>query len=344
MTVIIYNYRANKENKPTLNKSNKQDKVPKSTGKGTKNDKNVSKSKNKKEGTWKERTIKKSSEVNRKERIDDLHKCARWLPDSAYQSYFGRPAFHTYGMKNTTPTYGGHVYGDYMLTHNVNPEHGQNKPKYQQVYHPAMNKGFTQGDRVPVLTRKGRDNLEISETNMKELNQRLPTMPKKFKNPEPEDKYSEVPESEYDFTHLKKKNKNNVEFHPAHDENEDNEEEEDPEAEEMQHIAQVEEGAQAYPEDRNQQMPIPEPGTLEYKRMLEQFLNNPEYIKTLMQEGGDLQNMFPFCSVHNSYGQQLPTHELDPKNYKFLPAKYTSRIVPAGRQTSKSENLYNVIL
>jgi hypothetical protein len=303
MTVIIYNYRANKENKPTLKaKSNKKAPKPKTP--------------KKKESPSIKRTIKRASD---------------------------KPIFHNYGRKNTTPVYGGVSYGDYMLTHNVNPEYGQNKPQYQQVYHSGANKGFTKGDRVQVESRKGDDNVQITKKDMKELMNRQPTMPKKFKNPDAEDKYSEVPDSKYDFTNLKKKNKNNVEFHPAEHENEDDEEEE-PEAEEMHHIAQVEEGAQAYPEDRNQQMSTPEPGSLEYKRMLEQFLNNPEYIKTLMQEGGDLQNMFPFCSVHNSYGQQLPTHELDPKNYKFLPAKYTQRIVPAGRQTSKSDNMYKLIL
>jgi hypothetical protein len=308
MTVIIYNYRANK-----VNKENKPTVKPKSVNRTPK-----PKTPKKKETSSIIRTIKRPSD---------------------------KPVFHTYGRKNTTPVYGGVSYGDYMLTHNVNPEYGQNKPKYQQVYNSGANKGFTKVDRVEL--RRDDGTVNITKKNLKVMMDSQPIMPKKFKNPEAEDKYSEVPESKYDFTHLKKKNKNNVEFHPAEheDEDEDDEdEEEEPEAEEMHHIALSEEGAQAYPEDRNHQISTPEPGSLEYKRMLEQFLNNPEYIKTLMQEGGDLQNMFPFCSVHNSYGQQLPTHELDPKNYKFLPSKYTQRIAPAGRQTSKSDNMYKLIL
>jgi hypothetical protein len=283
------------------------------------------------------KSVKKASKPKtKKKETPSIKRTIKQSPD--------RPVFHNYGRKNTTPTYGGYGYGDHMLTHNVNPENGKNKPEYQQVYNSGANKGFTKGDRVQYELTKDDDNVKISKKDMKQMMNSQPIMPKKFKNPEAEGNYSEVPESKYDFTNLKKKNKNNVEFHPAEDENEDDEEEDEPEAEEMHHIAHSEDGAQAYPEDRNQQMSTPEPGSLEYKRMLEQFLNNPEYIKTLMQEGGDLQNMFPFCSVHNSYGQQLPTHELDPKNYKFLPAKYTQRIVPAGRQTSKSDNMYKLIL
>jgi hypothetical protein len=45
----------------------------------------------------------------------------RWLPDSAFTTYFGKPVFHPYGNANTRPTNGGNVYGQYMLSHNVNP-------------------------------------------------------------------------------------------------------------------------------------------------------------------------------------------------------------------------------
>jgi len=46
---------------------------------------------------------------------------SRWLPDSAFTTYFGRPAFHPYGNGNTNPPVGGTVYGQYLNTHNVNP-------------------------------------------------------------------------------------------------------------------------------------------------------------------------------------------------------------------------------
>jgi hypothetical protein len=306
----------------------------------------------------KEKVLQKSSEFNRKHRIDELHKWARWLPDSAYQSYFGKPAFHAYGKNNTKPTAGGVVYGQYMLSHNVNPEHGQNNPKYQQVYKSAMNYGFRKGDRVPVLSRKGHENLEITESQLEEMRKRNPIMPPKFKNPDPEDMYTDGSDGEYDFSHIKNKSEK-LDFHPKkgdrnadgktkkisdeHQDDKENEEEQ-PEAEEVEDTRDGKNRKLERVNYTDGSTPLPEPGTLEYKRMLEQFMNNPENARMALAEGGDLQNMFPFCSVHNSYGQQLPLHELDPRNYKFLPAKYVNRIAPAGKLTAKSDKLYKVIL
>jgi hypothetical protein len=59
-----------------------------------------------------------------KKRIDNINSTTRWLADSAFTTYFGKPAFHTYGAGNTNPSVGGNVYGEYMLTHNVNPQCG----------------------------------------------------------------------------------------------------------------------------------------------------------------------------------------------------------------------------
>jgi hypothetical protein len=61
-------------------------------------------------------------------RINELNSTTRWLPDSAFITYFGKPAFHLYGNGNINPTVGGNVYGHYMLTHNVNPESGEHLP------------------------------------------------------------------------------------------------------------------------------------------------------------------------------------------------------------------------
>jgi hypothetical protein len=331
------------------------------TSKKTKNNKTraqSSKAKGKKEEytglkkpstKWdKNQVLKKSSDAHRKDRIQELHKWARWLPDSAYQSYFGKPAFHTYGKNNTKPTSGGVVYGQYLLSHNVNPEHGANKPKYQQTYKSAMNYGFRKGDRVPQLPRKGQENLDITPSELAELKKRNPIMPQKFKNPDSEDMYTEGSDNEYDFSHLKKNNKDKIDFHPQKDHSNNNDREShdddhDGPEKEGHYEVQDEDQYAAQPRGNPYQNPTPEPGTIEYKRMLEQFVNNPEYARLLAQEGGDLQNMFPFCSVHNSYGQQLPLHELDPRNYKFLPSSYINRIAPAGRQSRKCENLYHTI-
>jgi len=45
------------------------------------------------------------------ERIAHLNSTTRWLPDSAFTTYFGKPAFHLYGKGNTNPAVGGNVYG-----------------------------------------------------------------------------------------------------------------------------------------------------------------------------------------------------------------------------------------
>jgi hypothetical protein len=44
-------------------------------------------------------------------RIAELNSTTRWLPDSAFTTYFGKPAFHLYGKGNVNPTVGGNIYG-----------------------------------------------------------------------------------------------------------------------------------------------------------------------------------------------------------------------------------------
>lgn len=60
------------------------------------------------------------------------------MADSSLTTYFGKPAFHSYGNGNVLPAQGGLVYGDYMKTHNINPHSGENHPKYRQCYERAM--------------------------------------------------------------------------------------------------------------------------------------------------------------------------------------------------------------
>jgi len=253
-----------------------------------------------------------------------------------------------------------------MLTHNVNPEHGQNRPKYQQVYKAAMTKGYAHGDRVPVISRKRRENLEIPASVLKEMKQRNPIMPKKYEEPANEDEYTDGSDNEWDFSHLEKMNKKNrsknkdkkIDFHPKKNQpkeetKDDRLDEEDvalnPKETEGEDRDQSEQSEQpddeaGYMYERGSHAPIPQPGTVEYKRMLEQFLRNPDKVKKAVKEGDNLQDMFPFCFEHNCYGQQLPNHELDPRNYKFLPAEYTKRIAPAGKNTLRGDQLYSVIL
>lgn len=60
----------------------------------------------------------------RKERIQKMEETTRWLPNTAFTTYFGKPAFENYGRANVHPPVGGCVYGQYLLSHNVNPHRG----------------------------------------------------------------------------------------------------------------------------------------------------------------------------------------------------------------------------
>ena len=73
-------------------------------------------------------------------RLKKLYNTTRWLPNSAFTTYFGKPAFENYGYGNTNPVYGGLFYGNYMLSHNMNPIDGDNHPPEKQVYSSAMMK------------------------------------------------------------------------------------------------------------------------------------------------------------------------------------------------------------
>ena len=61
-------------------------------------------------------------------------KDSRYLPDTAFQKYIGKPAFAQYGVGNTDPTVGGINYGEYMMSHNINPHRLSNNPMHPQVY------------------------------------------------------------------------------------------------------------------------------------------------------------------------------------------------------------------
>jgi len=81
----------------------------------------------------------------------EFNNTTRWLPDSAFTTYFGKPAFHSYGRANTKPTCGGVNYGNNLLTHNINAECGDHPPPTHQVYPTALRKGLQKsaGLRVP---------------------------------------------------------------------------------------------------------------------------------------------------------------------------------------------------
>jgi hypothetical protein len=83
-------------------------------------------------------TQQKKAAADLKRRRSDFNNSTRWLPDSAFTTYFGKPAFHPYGNGNTNPAIGGVNYGNNLLTHNINAECGDHPPLYQQVYDSAL--------------------------------------------------------------------------------------------------------------------------------------------------------------------------------------------------------------
>jgi len=120
----------------------------------------------------------KKAEKEMKKRRSVFNNTTRWLADSSFTTYFGKPAFHTYGKGNVNPTVGGVNYGHNLLTHNINAECGENPPQYQQVYDAALKKGVrkTNGLRVPEIPMTKAKKI-ITEEELAELRSRKPTMP-----------------------------------------------------------------------------------------------------------------------------------------------------------------------
>ena len=104
-----------------------------------------------------------------------MESTTRWLPNSAFQTYFGKPAFENYGMGNVKPPSGGMVYGNYLLSHNVNPHKGevmkykdalillQKEPKYVQSFKNALDHGDRLPDTHPEPPRKCKDEFKESQ-------------------------------------------------------------------------------------------------------------------------------------------------------------------------------------
>ena len=56
------------------------------------------------------------------------------MSNSAFKTYYGKPVFEAYGRNNSNP---------HLLTHNVMPHKGDNKPKDVESYYSALVKGKT---------------------------------------------------------------------------------------------------------------------------------------------------------------------------------------------------------
>ena len=86
-----------------------------------------------------------------KAKVAQLNATTRWLADSAFTTYYGKPAFHAYGKGNVNPT----NQNSKFLTHNINGVTGKQKATFKQVYDSALIKGLdkTGGVRVPQIPK-----------------------------------------------------------------------------------------------------------------------------------------------------------------------------------------------
>lgn len=115
-----------------------------------------------------------------REELEKLEKAitmSRWNPDTHLASMHGKPIWHAYGNKNTDPTVGGIVYGHYLLTHNINPHAGDNRPLYQQVYDSASNSYFKNGKPEIKITKPLPESPKVSPEVLEDLRTRNPIMP-----------------------------------------------------------------------------------------------------------------------------------------------------------------------
>ena len=106
-------------------------------------------------------------------RLKKFYNTTRWLPNSAFTTFFGKPAFENYGYGNVNPVYGGLFYGNYMLSHNMNPIDGSNNPPEKQVYSSAMMKSLQRkGIRRPSPPRKVPDEIRNTPEELQEIRTR----------------------------------------------------------------------------------------------------------------------------------------------------------------------------
>lgn len=352
-------------------------------------EKNEEEENKKKDKRRRGRSVKKTPLIPKKatmpkqlrKRIDKINaknSTTRFLPDSAFTTFFEKPAFHSYGHGNVNPTNGGVIYGEYLLSHSVNPALGKGKkPQYQQTYTAAGQKSFKVKETFAESSTKRND--ESSEnktqTRRRNLHKERDVSPKEekpsFKRAKPAKK-AKVTE----FTKAKKATP--IVRSPAPEIASETEESvivpEEPKQrkkkvrtvvskKETAPIVDVPvEGAKVTRKNpiTGEEVTVEEAEpssifeaeqedqeTQYHQPSKQEVINLQAHIKEMLDKGAFpvLQeiNGIPFYCFHDQNSEE-PLHELDPKNYKFVPAHMVNRIRPAGRDTYKSEALYNVIL
>ena len=309
---------------------------------------------------------------------DNFKGPTRWLPDSAFTTYFGKPAFHAYGMANTNPVVGGNVYGQYMLSHNVNPESGNNLPQYQQVYHTALQQGLKKnnGIRQPELPRKSTIHASkpgevqvktAADSQQVDVAERNPIMPddgpRTVKAKLGASKVQTVkilrPTTSKRIAATRQFDKPNF----AATVSSSVERSKSPTAKALpvqQQASFPDDGIQTikptpvtYQQAPQQQQPVY--SHVDFAIDENQDIGEADGVAEHQQENIDNSNIpvgeggnnaqtggyYPLCQVPTS--RKADVKELDPRTYQFAPSCWIERIRPAGRTTYRSERLYNVL-
>lgn len=97
------------------------------------------------------------------QRTEEIRSRGRLMPDSSLTTYFGKPAWHTYGRGNLNPAQGGLVYGDYLKSHNINPHSGANMPPTVQGFERTMRGKQTFKKPPPVPGQKKKQPLQVQQ-------------------------------------------------------------------------------------------------------------------------------------------------------------------------------------
>jgi hypothetical protein len=128
------------------------------------------------------KTAKKTNQ-RQMERIKKLKQTTRWMANSSFKTYFGKPVFANYGQGNVNPAYGGLMYGDYMKTHNIAPHEGSNNPSTQQVYEIAEIKALQRQAKPQHLPRKCKDEDRLPPEEIDKIKKRSQILPKEREKP-----------------------------------------------------------------------------------------------------------------------------------------------------------------
>ncbi|CAK94134.1 unnamed protein product (macronuclear) [Paramecium tetraurelia] len=118
----------------------------------------------------------------RQERIKKFNGETRWIADSAFTTYFGKPAWGPYGYNNVNPTVGGVIYGQHLLSHNVQPHRNRNDPYYIQTYQNALRKGAAVANVEPEPPRNCREEDRLNPEQVEALKSRNPLTPQPYQD------------------------------------------------------------------------------------------------------------------------------------------------------------------